>query len=122
MLQIGRSQKGGYSSNIASQYVSADLPFINVTQKVEEVQIYDKKNHQYLQKIDHINIYVCQNFGDYIQNPFKVKITGPVPHELKFGQKIKLNNLEACKVRNNGYSQVFFRASSVEIMKGGDKQ
>lgn len=122
MLQIKNKHNGGYSASVATQYVDSDLEFINVTIKPEEVQVYDKANHQFLEKLDHVNIYVCQNVGDLVQNPFKVKITGYLPNNLKFGQRIKLKNLEACKVRNNGYSQVFFRANSVEIMKGGDKQ
>lgn len=120
MLQIGKNRQGGYSSSTAARYVNADLPFINVTERIEEVQEYDKQQHQYLEKLDHINIYVTQNVGDYIQNPIKIKIMGRVPQNLKFGDKIKLIGLEACVVRNNGYSQVYFRAQSVEILKGGD--
>lgn len=117
MLQIkNKKSNGGYSASIAAQYVSADLPFINVTQRIEEVQQYDRENHQYLEKLDHTNIYVCQNEGDYVQNPLKVKITGTVPRNLKFGQEIKLKGLVACRITNNGYSQVFFKANRVEIL------
>lgn len=118
MLQIGKNRQGGYSSTTAARYVNADLPLINVTEQIEEVPEYDKQQHQYLEKLDHINIYAVQNVGDYIQNPIKIKIIGHVPNDLKFGNKIKLIGLEACLVRNNGYSQVFFRAKSVEIWKG----
>lgn len=122
MFQIkGKGHNGGYSASIAAQYVDSDLEFINVTLKPEEVQVFDKENHQYLEKLDHVNIYVCQNVGDFVQNPFKVKITGYLPNNLKFGQIIKLKNLVACRVKNNGYSQVYFKAETVQILKEENK-
>lgn len=123
VLQIrNKNGNGGYSASIAAQYVSADLPLINVTQRIEEVQQYDRENHQYLEKLDHTNIYACQNVGDFVQNPIKIKVTGSVPRDLKFGQNIKVKGLVACRVRNKGYAQVFFKADRVEILrKEGDK-
>lgn len=118
MLQIkNKKSNGGYSASIAAQYVSADLPLINVTQRIEEVQQYDNENHQYLEKLDHTNIYACQNVGDFVQNPIKIKVTGSVPRDLKFGQKIKVKGLVACRIRNKGYTQVFFKADRVEILR-----
>lgn len=123
VLQINnKKSNGGYSASIAAQYVSADLPLINVTQRIEEVQQYDRENHQYLEKLDHTNIYACQNVGDFVQNPIKIKVTGSVPRDLKFGQNIKVKGLVACRIRNKGYTQVFFKADNVEILrKEGDK-
>ena len=121
MLQVKSKHNGGYSASIAAQYVDSDLEFINVTIKPEEVQVYDKANHQFLEKLDHANIYVCQNVGDFLQNPFKVKITGYVPNNLKFGQRVKLKDLVACRVKNNGYSQVYFKAESVQVLKEENK-
>lgn len=121
MLQVKSKHNGGYSASIAAQYVDSDLEFINVTIKPEEVQVYDKANHQFLEKLDHVNIYVCQNVGDFLQNPFKVKITGYVPNNLKFGQRVKLKDLVACRVKNNGYSQVYFKAESVQVLKEENK-
>ena len=107
VLQINnKKSNGGYSAGIAAQYVSADLPLINVTQRIEEVQQYDRENHQYLEKLDHTNIYACQNVGDFVQNPINIKVKG----------------LVACRIRNKGYTQVFFKADNVEILrKEGDK-
>lgn len=120
MLSIN-NKKSGYSHELAAQYLSSDLPMINVTQKPEEVPVYDSDNHKYLDHTDHINIYVVQNAGDFIQNPLRIKITGFVPKDLKFGDLVKIKGLEACRYRNNGYSQVFFRGNEVKIIKEDDK-
>lgn len=120
MLPIN-NKKSGYSQELAAQYLSGDLPMINVTQKPEEVPAYDSDNHKYLDHTDHINVYVVQNVGDFVQNPLRVKITGFVPKNLKFGDLIKIKGLEACRYKNNGYSQVFFRGKEVKIIKEEDK-
>lgn len=118
MLSVRNSTKSGYSQDTALRFLNQDLEMINVTLQVEEVHRFDKATRQYLPEIDHHNIYVCQHVGDYVQNPIKVKITGNVPKNLTFGQTIKLKKLEACQVKVNGYNQTFFKADSVEIIKG----
>lgn len=109
--------KGGYSQEIASQYVGVNLPFINVTQKPEPIHFFDQKTRKYTDDIVGYRMYVAQNYGDFLQNPIMVRVNTPIPEKIKFGQTIKLKGLEACNIRNkDGFSRVYFKANKIEVL------
>lgn len=110
--------KGGYSQEIASQYVGVNLPFVYVAEKPEPIHFFDQVTRKYTEDIVGYRIYVTQNYGDYVQNPIMIRINTQIPKNIEFGQTIKLKGLEACIIRNKeGFSKVYFKASQIEVLK-----
>lgn len=115
--------KGGYSQEIASQYVGVNLPFINVTQKPEPIHFFDQETRKYTDDIVGYRMYVAQNYGDFLQNPITVRINAKIPSNLKFGQLIRLKELEACNIRNkDGFSKIYFKATRIEVISNNEKE
>lgn len=109
--------KGGYSQEIASQYVGVDLPFIDVTEKPEPIHFFNQEKRKYTDDIVGYRIYVAQNYGDFVQNPITVRINAKLPSNLNFGQLVKLKDLKACQVRSkDGFSKIYFKAKRIEVI------
>ncbi|WP_283597052.1 hypothetical protein [Ligilactobacillus aviarius] len=112
-----KKAKGGYSQEIASQYVGVDLPFVYVTEKPEPIHFFDQETRKYTDDIVGYRIYVTQHYGDYVQNPIMVRINTQISKNIKFGQSVRLKGLEGCNIRNkDGFSRVYFKANKIEVL------
>ena len=99
-------KSSGYSAETAEDYINVKDSFL-VTEEAQEVNKYDESERKYSDEFSHTKLKLVQQDGEV----FTLKLEEEA--ELKQGDIIHLEEIEACEVNRN----VYFKAKKA-IKKG----
>ena len=99
-------KSSGYSAETAEDYINVKEPFL-VTEESQKVNKYDESERKYTEEFSHTKLKLVQQNSEV----FTLKLEEEA--ELKQGDIIHLEKIEACEVNRN----VYFKAQKA-IRKG----